>query len=31
LGAAGAFALLGWAVFTLGLRRYSSGAVWTRA
>jgi ABC-2 type transport system permease protein len=25
------FALLGWAAFTLGLRRYSSGAVWTRA
>lgn len=30
-GAAGAFALLGWTTFTLGLRRYTSGAVWTRA
>jgi len=28
---AAAFAVLGWAVFTLGLRRYSSGSVWTRA
>lgn len=25
------FALAGWATFTLGLRRYASGAVWTRA
>jgi len=24
------FALLGWAVFQLGLRRYSSGSIWTR-
>jgi len=31
LGAAAGFAALGWAVFTIGLRRYSSGAVWTRA
>ncbi len=30
-GAAAIFALLGWATFTLGLRRYTSGAVWTRA
>lgn len=28
---AAGFALLGWASFTLGLRRYASGAVWTRA
>ena len=28
---AGAFAVAAWAVFTLGLRRYTSGAVWTRA
>jgi ABC-2 type transport system permease protein len=25
------FGLAGWAAFTLGLRRYTSGAVWTRA
>jgi ABC-2 type transport system permease protein len=25
------FAFAGWATFTLGLRRYTSGAVWTRA
>jgi ABC-2 type transport system permease protein len=25
------FAFAGWAVFTLGLRRYTSGSVWTRA
>jgi ABC-2 type transport system permease protein len=25
------FAMAGWALFTLGLRRYTSGAVWTRA
>ncbi len=25
------FATAGWAVFTLGLRRYASGSVWTRA
>jgi ABC-2 type transport system permease protein len=25
------FAFLGWALFTAGLRRYTSGAVWTRA
>lgn len=30
-GGAVAFALAGWALFTLGLRRYTSGAVWTRA
>jgi ABC-2 type transport system permease protein len=24
------FAMLGWAVFQLGLRRYSSGSIWTR-
>ena len=30
LGVAAAFALTGWATFTLGLRRYASGAVWTR-
>lgn len=29
--AAAAFVLLGWATFTAGLRRYTSGAVWTRA
>lgn len=29
-GAAGTFALAGWATFTLGLRRYTSGSVWTR-
>jgi ABC-2 type transport system permease protein len=26
-----AFAFTGWATFTLGLRRYASGAIWTRA
>lgn len=26
-----AFAVMGWAVFTLGLRRYTSSGVWTRA
>jgi ABC-2 type transport system permease protein len=31
LGVAGAMAFAGWATFTLGLRRYTSGAVWTRA
>lgn len=31
LGAAAIFAVGGWALFTLGLRRYSSGSVWTRA
>ena len=31
LGVAAAVAGAGWAVFTLGLRRYTSGAVWTRA
>jgi len=31
LAAAGAFALLGVALFRLGLRRYASGAVWTKA
>jgi ABC-2 type transport system permease protein len=32
LGAvAGAFAAAAWATFTLGLRRYTSGSVWTRA
>ncbi|MGH9213509.1 MAG: ABC-2 family transporter protein [Acidimicrobiales bacterium] len=30
-GAAAAFALAGWLAFTLGLRRYTSGSVWTRA
>lgn len=29
--AAVVFATLGWVVFTVGLRRYTSGAVWTRA
>jgi ABC-2 type transport system permease protein len=28
---AAVFAAAGWAVFTMGLRRYTSGAVWTRA
>jgi ABC-2 type transport system permease protein len=28
---AAAFATAGWATFTLGLRRYTSGALWTRA
>lgn len=31
LTTSGGFAVLGWATFTLGLRRYSSGAIWTRA
>ena len=31
LAAATVFAIGGWALFTLGLRRYTSGAVWTRA
>lgn len=31
LGAALGFCLAGWATFTLGLRRYTSGSVWTRA
>jgi ABC-2 type transport system permease protein len=31
VGAAGFFALLGIGLFRLGLRRYASGAVWTRA
>jgi len=31
LAAACLFALIGWASFTLGLRRYTSGSVWTRA
>jgi ABC-2 type transport system permease protein len=30
-GAALAFAFTGWALFTLGLRRYTSGSLWTRA
>ena len=30
-GVAGLAAALGWGTFTLGLRRYTSGAVWTRA
>jgi ABC-2 type transport system permease protein len=30
-GAAAAFAFTGWALFTLGLRRYTSGSLWTRA
>jgi hypothetical protein len=25
-----AFALLGWGLFQLGLRRYSSGSIWAR-
>ncbi|MDP1803733.1 MAG: ABC-2 family transporter protein [Acidimicrobiales bacterium] len=29
-GVAGFFAFAGWATFTLGLRRYTSGSVWTR-
>jgi ABC-2 type transport system permease protein len=28
---AAAFAVAGWATFTVGLRRYTSGSVWTRA
>jgi ABC-2 type transport system permease protein len=31
IAVAATFAFLGWATFTLGLRRYTSGAVWTRA
>lgn len=31
LAAASFFAVGGWALFTLGLRRYSSGSVWTQA
>ena len=31
LGVAAVFATVAWAVFTLGLRRYTSSAVWTRA
>lgn len=31
VGAAALFAVLGWATFTLGLRRYTSGAAWARA
>jgi ABC-type uncharacterized transport system permease subunit len=31
LAAAAVFAFGGWALFTLGLRRYSSGSVWTQA
>ena len=31
LGAAVAFATIGFAMFTLGLRRYTSGSAWTRA
>ncbi|MBL8932099.1 MAG: ABC-2 family transporter protein [Kineosporiaceae bacterium] len=31
LAVAAGFAVAAWAVFTLGLRRYSSGSVWTRA
>lgn len=30
-GIAAAFGVAGWVAFTLGLRRYTSGAVWTRA
>ncbi len=30
LGAAAAFAVLGWAAFTAGLRRYTSGSAWAR-
>lgn len=30
-GIAGAFAVASWVTFTVGLRRYTSGAVWTRA
>ena len=26
-----AFAVAGWGAFTIGLRRYTSGSVWTRA
>jgi len=31
VGVALLFALAGWGAFTLGLRRYTSGATWTRA
>jgi ABC-2 type transport system permease protein len=31
VGASTAFALLAWATFSRGLRRYTSGSVWTRA
>jgi len=31
LGASAAFLAAGWATFTFGLRRYSSGSVWTQA
>ncbi|HEX8001284.1 MAG TPA: ABC-2 family transporter protein [Mycobacteriales bacterium] len=31
VGSAAFFALLGWTVFNAGLRRYTSGAVWTNA
>ena len=31
VGAAALFALLGWVTFTLGVRRYTSGALWTNA
>lgn len=31
VGVAAAFGVLGWAAFTAGLRRYTSGAVWTNA
>ena len=31
VGAATGFAVLGWTMFHAGLRRYTSGAVWTRA
>lgn len=30
-GTAAAFAFAGWLTFTIGLRRYTSGSVWTRA
>ena len=31
VGVTGAFVVMAWATFTLGLRRYTSGAIWTRA
>jgi hypothetical protein len=31
VGVAALFAVGGWVTFRLGLRRYTSGAVWTRA
>jgi ABC-2 type transport system permease protein len=31
VGVAALFAVAGWATFTLGLRRYTSGSAWTRA